>query len=82
MEKRQKRNTDTQKNKMTKDKLIGMTLRTYNRFRRNFKAKKKETVEDYFERLSKYIAMLKEGKQVPIMIEAEKRKGGIKKNGK
>lgn len=37
--------------------LLRMTLKTYKRLRRNFKAKRKESAASYFERLSKYIEM-------------------------
>jgi len=34
---------------------LRMTLKTYKRLRRNFKAKRKESAASYFERLSKHI---------------------------
>lgn len=40
---------------MKTDKIIRMRLTTYRRIRRQFPAERGETIQSYFERLSKYI---------------------------
>ena len=40
---------------MTKTLLFRMTLKTYNKIRKEFYARKNETSAEYFERLSEYL---------------------------